>query len=125
MRYVPFDSKLSPNKWVYVALFAAIAVLYGIASPPVSLSDTAITSDACYMAQKFVRQKLKAPATAQFPESTEANCQTTQAAGTWTVTSYVDAQNGFGAMIRTDYMAQMSHNANTDTWTLIEIEMLD
>lgn len=38
MRYIPFDRKQAPNFWLYVALFFVLAVLYGIASPPVTLS---------------------------------------------------------------------------------------
>lgn len=123
MRYVPFDSKLSPNKWVYLGLFLVLAALYGIASPPVSLSDAATTSDACYMAQKFVKDELKAPATSTFAPCSEPDSLVTQNGTEWTVRSWVDAQNGFGAMLRTDFTAQLTYRPATRTWTLAGLQM--
>lgn len=81
-------------------------------------------SDACFMAQKFVRQNLKAPTTATFPDWTEENCSATQAGDSWTVNSFVDAQNSFGAMIRSDYTARMTYHPVRDTWTLTGLSMV-
>jgi hypothetical protein len=73
------------------------------------------------MSQKFVKRNLKAPSTAEFPVWTESNCRATQIGNTWKVRSFVDAQNGFGAMIRSDYGVEMSYNPSTETWTLLDI----
>lgn len=89
-----------------------------------SVARTPGRSDACFMSQKFVKQSLKSPTSAEFPAWTEANCKVKQAAGTWIVTSYVDAQNSFGAMIRSDYVVQMTHSAGNDTWTLVDIAII-
>jgi hypothetical protein len=98
-----------------VFLYAASAAY---SSPPLS-PKTASRSDACYMAQKFVKDQLKAPATAHFA----SDCQATQAAGTWTVSAYVDAQNGFGALLRNDYSVNMSYSPTTDRWTLVSLSL--
>lgn len=47
--------------------------------------------------EDWVKDKLKAPATAKFSNSRASGT------GPWTVTGDVDAQNSFGAMIRTSW----------------------
>lgn len=62
------------------------------------------------MSQKFVKQRLKSPATAKFPSRTDpavkihytGDCQ-------HTIQAYVDSQNGFGAIIRTTYYIQLQY----------------
>ncbi len=83
--------------------------------------NRATRSDACSMSQTFVSRSLKAPATAVYPAWTEANCQATHEGDVWTVVSYVDSQNGFGAMIRSDYGVEMRHHPDDDSWTLLDI----
>jgi hypothetical protein len=82
---------------------------------------TASRSDACFMSQKFIKQNLKAPSTAEFPSWTEANCKATQTGNNWKVRSFVDSQNGFGAMIRSDYGVEMRYNPDRYNWTLLDI----
>lgn len=122
MRYVLFNRKLVPNFWFYVAAFVVFAAIYGLVSPPVTLPKTVDRSDACFMAQKFVKEQLKAPATAQFPIWTEENCQVTQRNRIWVVRSYVDAENGFGALLRNDYTAELIYYPATDSWTLTNLQ---
>ncbi len=71
---------------------------------------------ALVMAQGFVQKKLRAPATADFPASLDGVLMLE--CGHWRVDSYVDAQNGFGALIRTSYRAEMRKN-DAETWELI------
>lgn len=81
---------------------------------------TASDTDACSVAQGFVRDSLKAPTTATFPN----NCQAKQTAGTWIVTSYVDSENGFGAMLRSDTVVQMTYDPSGDSWALVDIAIV-
>lgn len=68
-----------------------------------------------YYAKEYVKQRLKAPSTAEFPG-------TVLEIGEWkvsrnkdvvTVRSYVDSQNSFGAMIRSNFAVQMSYSDKT------------
>lgn len=68
-----------------------------------------------YYAKEFVLQGLKAPSTAEFPG-------TVLEIGEWkvsrnknvvTVRSYVDSQNSFGAMIRSNFAVQMNYTDKT------------
>lgn len=94
------------------------------ASPAARTAFSVDRSDACLMSQKFVRQNLKAPTTALFPSSTFDNCMTTQSGVTWRVRSFVDAQNSFGAMIRSDYNVEMRYSPSSDTWALVDIAII-
>lgn len=59
-------------------------------------------ADAVTYAQMFVKDKLVSPSTAVFPADF-SNYQFSFDDENWTVKGYVDAQNSFGAMIRSNY----------------------
>ena len=107
-----------------IAIFAVIClVLKSVPETKASLAkiDRASKStkdlstlgwDACYMAQDHIKSALKAPSTADFPNcysSTEA-AHTNRAGmpGGYIVTTYVDAQNSFGAKLRGYYMCAVN-----------------
>lgn len=58
--------------------------------------------DAFAIAEKAVKGKLKSPSTAKFCSVTEATIGCS--GNTWVVRGWVDAQNGFGATIRTQFV---------------------
>lgn len=76
--------------------------------------------DAMGMCEQFLKERLKSPSTADFSARREG-AQTKLADGAWHVTGHVDAQNGFGAMIRTKYDCTVRH-AGGDRWTLVALE---
>lgn len=65
-------------------------------------------------AQKYVKAALKAPSTANFPS---AKVTIEPASNTRLITGFVDAQNGFGAMIRSGYSVRLSCDDKYDAWT--------
>lgn len=81
--------------------------------------------DACWMAQKFVKDQLKAPSTANFAPCREPDSVVTGNGRVWQVDSWVDAQNGFGAQLRTDFTARLVYYPDTEKWTLMSLDMLD
>jgi hypothetical protein len=72
---------------------------------------------ACIMAEKLIKPQLKAPTTAEFDYG---DCKTsaTHSGNTWTLRTYVDADNSFGAHIRTHFVAQITNVPPSDTWRL-------
>lgn len=74
------------------------------------------------MSQAPVTSRLRAPATADYPNITQVrvrsvgDCQ-------FEIHAFVDAQNGFGAQIRTNYRAVMQRHPEADTWSLVELDM--
>lgn len=83
------------------------------------VSDT----QASIMAQHYVEQILKSPSTADFPTFDYSAYDLGDSK--FKVVSYVDSQNGFGAMIRSDWSVVLTHNggnwADINNWTLNEL----
>lgn len=65
-----------------------------------------------YYAKEYVLQTLKAPSTAEFPDTLFkiSDWSVSRDKDVVTVKSYVDSQNGFGAMIRSEFAVQMSYS---------------
>lgn len=74
------------------------------------------------MSQHYVKQQLRAPSTADFPWAHEIS---TLAIGDckFKINAYVDAQNGFGAMLRTRYSAIMIYYPEEESWNALELNM--
>ncbi len=61
--------------------------------------------------QKFVEKNLKAPSTAQFPPLFKSSVKKIKS-GHYSVSSYVDSQNEFGAMIRSNYIVELKQTTD-------------
>lgn len=66
---------------------------------------------------QFVEQQLRSPDSADFPSFSD-HAVTEVGAQEWRVSAYVDAENGFGASVRTDWTCQVSYDEPSETWTL-------
>ncbi|MFT6865914.1 MAG: DNA-directed RNA polymerase subunit RPC12/RpoP [Cyclobacteriaceae bacterium] len=64
-------------------------------------------------AEDFVKKKLKSPGTAEFPGTFEKADHITELRyNKYKIVSWVDSQNGFGAMIRTNFSCIIEFNGN-------------
>lgn len=108
--------------WAAIAVFVLFVV--GVISS--SLRDNARIDadyiDACVQAHFAIKERLKAPATAEFSDCTEVNAKK-QPDGTWGVAGYVDSQNSFGAMIRSQWVIQMRPTP-AGQWTVIKADIV-
>lgn len=86
--------------------------------------DTPSNEDLRYNAhglcKNWVEELLKAPSTAEHPSIDDASIL--ESGTHWIVNSYVDAQNGFGAMLRTGYRCEIEP-AGDDRWRLVDISL--
>lgn len=71
------------------------------------------------MCENFVTDRLKAPSTADFPG---ADAVDDLGDDEYQVTASVDSENGFGAMIRTDYVCTIRY-AGGDEWQLVSLNI--
>ncbi|WP_018704088.1 hypothetical protein [Anaeromusa acidaminophila] len=78
-----------------------------------------IKIDAFVSSQMYVQQNLKAPSTAKFASVAESSIQKINDSQ-YQVTSFVDSQNDFGAMIRTKYIVVMERIE--DKWFLVKLD---
>lgn len=88
-----------------------------------SLDEMKLDIEAFIECKSFVKNKLKAPTTAKFPFS-DYNA-VNQGNGRYTIFSYVDSQNSFGAMLQTKYACQLhavrAPDSNLVSWVLESI----
>lgn len=76
----------------------------------------------CDAARQTVKNSLKAPSTAKFPDD---NCKLqthTRTADGWRVTGPVDAENSFGAMIRSTYVVDLTGAGPTFQGKVVSID---
>lgn len=73
------------------------------------------------MSQSFVKRRLKAPASADFPSGIDRDVKTKYLGDcTHDVWAYVDSQNSFGAKIRTSYYVKLKYDTGTGNWQLLD-----
>jgi hypothetical protein len=77
--------------------------------------------NAFVMSHEFVRNSLKAPSTADFQEF-DPSLVTDLGEGRFRVSSYVCAQNSFGAKLRTRYTCTLKH-LDGDNWILESLDL--
>ncbi|MHB1051178.1 MAG: hypothetical protein ACYC09_13955 [Bacteroidota bacterium] len=81
--------------------------------------------DVYSMATYFVEQKLVSPSSADFAPMSRAEIGPLKnKPSQYLVRSYVDAQNGFGAMVRTRFEIIMSYDKETDVWRVVSFKNL-
>lgn len=77
-------------------------------------------SGALVAGQEFVKRNLQCPSTAKFPWDAYSKVVTyDKATGIYTISSYVDAQNAFGATIRANYVVTVKDRGAD--WVLEDI----
>jgi len=78
-------------------------------------------AEASVMAEEFVKQKLISPGSAKFPWYNE-NMVKDLGEGRYTYTSYVDSQNSFGALVRSNFTCTVKYSGN-DKWTCEDLQI--
>lgn len=91
------DYKKQSNWFMVVFIVLALIGLYKCASCNPSTEVTEL--DAEMAAERYVKQLLKSPSTAEFPSTTAVELSDKN----FHVDGSVDSQNGFGAMIRNSF----------------------
>jgi hypothetical protein len=87
------------------------------------------TTMAFVICQLYVESMLKAPTTADFPASINSNIRELEN-NVYEIHSYVDAQNSFGAMIRTPWYCKVQYlgtpqddDSQSRLWDLLELNL--
>jgi hypothetical protein len=92
-----------------------------VTSPENHWESTDGKIEAFVMSQTFMKRRLKAPSTAGFPWYSDSEVSVFhRGGGVFQVKSYVDAQNSFGAKLRTHYLCELKDNGH-DSWSLISL----
>lgn len=105
-------------------VFAGIVYIMIIGERPKSPNQTS-PGMAFAQCKSFVEDRLKSPASAEFPTLDFQAFPRGQ--DTYAIRSYVDSQNSFGAKIRTDFFCEVKWNgeehAARANWQLLQLEL--
>ncbi|MCK5044391.1 hypothetical protein KAR26_01500 [Candidatus Parcubacteria bacterium] len=110
--------------WIFVFIMVISAFSGGGGNSTETAQETGVTDTQIHIiAQGYVRNILKAPSSADFPLSSYNIFDLGN--DKYKLVSYVDAQNSFGAQVRSDYLVILSYNSgdwsDTNNWTLHEL----
>ena len=72
-------------------------------------------------AEDIIKEKLKSPSTAKFPSLSNWSIYESSY-NTYSVSSYVDAENGFGAEIRTYFSLTVTTNNGTMSYSDLQVD---
>lgn len=107
--------------WMLLIVFVILpifAIRFGPSIKSGSLSASNHDAGmACTMAEKLIKPQLKAPSSAEF-DYADCRSNATRSGNTWTLTTYVDSDNSFGAHIRTHFVAKLTNVPPSDQWRL-------
>ena len=77
------------------------------------------------MTEEWVKQRLSSPGSAEFPSSYHKRQHVERVSGQrYRIESYVDSQNQFGALVRTQFVAELEQ-PEEDKWRLLSLELSD
>lgn len=103
-------------RWALLGIGAALVVTAAVAAAAVTAGRTGPgTDDLIQQCRNEVKSHLKAPATAQFTGEKITQLDNNQSR----VDGAVDAQNGFGALVRSHYTCTAVPYQN-ESWTVVE-----
>ena len=114
--------------WIAIGVVAAVITVASIAAGSGSDSESSDASPglAFVMCKDFVKDRLKAPATATFRNFYDDDGEvsvTGSGDGPYRVVSTVDSENGFGAKIRSRFSCTVTHTPGGDNWRLDAISV--
>lgn len=108
---------------VFLMVVGAIASWLG-GGGSASSTSTNVNADAAQVCKQFVEKRLRAPSTAKFQNIFDATVEggIGDRQGQRIVRSYVDSQNGFGTMLRSNYVCSVEQKADKN-WRLVDLQI--
>lgn len=106
---------------LYGFIVFIIAVCFSAVNGPQTESEKPGKIEAYVMATQIVEQKLKAPGSAKFCGYTNARVVEYEP-GKFTVMGWVDSQNSFGALMRTDFNVVLE-STSPNNWNILEFHI--
>jgi hypothetical protein len=102
-----------------IIVLMIFASLQGGSSTPTQ-GDRYGAYDVC---QKFVSMRLRAPGSAKFPSLTADGVSAVDlGGGRYSVSAYVDSQNGFGALLRMTFSCEVNWQSGR-SYTLVDLKL--
>lgn len=106
------NQNLGTNILSIVVVIIVFSLLFAFCSRENRDSKTKDSPSLAYVyCKNFVENELRAPSTADFPTYNDAFVDTI-GNGRYDVFAYVDAENGFGALVRTDFSCKVQFSSD-------------
>lgn len=86
--------------------------------------DRATEVDAWGMAKQFVSGRLKSPGSADWGHQRSSSVVERTGEKTFRVRAWVDSQNGFGALIRTNFICELEY-LGKDEWKCTRLQLFE
>lgn len=113
-------AKLDPDNQTYKDKIATYEAKQKEAKVSAARCGSENYHDAFLYGQEFVKRNLKAPRSAKFGGYRNTSVQHYTGCK-FVVSGYVDSQNSFGAMLRSNYSVTLTPNGRN--WTLLDIQI--
>lgn len=113
-------AKLEPDNQTYKDKIATYEAKQKEAKASAAKCGSGNYHDAFFYGKEFVKRNLKAPRSAKFGGYRNSSVQH-YAGCKFVVSGYVDSQNSFGAMLRSNYSVTLTPNGLN--WTLLDIQI--
>lgn len=114
----------------FVLFFGAVMAVFALSEieepskEGLACSDDKIAWRAPVRAEAYAKDGLVSPTTAKFGEQqTNLTSSEDDNICNYIVTGLVDAQNSFGAMLRTQYSVSVRYDKQADRWSLIDLSI--
>jgi hypothetical protein len=123
------SSKSSDRKAIIILIIIFVlgaAYIVNLARTQQTGNDTPDISPSMVslICEKSVKAQLKAPSSAKFaPLNQQHISRITRQEYHYRVQSYVDSQNSFGAMLRSDFDCSVHYDPSTDQWHLDDLQI--
>jgi len=98
----------SPRTWVFWAGVGLVGMFVVASNAEGDRPVPGTDSGAFAACTGYVEEQLRSPSTAQFPKVSDATTTSTEQQD-WTIRSHVDAQNAFGAEVRTNWRCDVRY----------------
>lgn len=118
------DTGLGVGGSIFVTAFTAIACwgMYAMCHPSPAPDDPNGTAWGAFdVSHRFVEKRLLSPGSAQWADYSKDAVYFDRSMSRWKVTSWVDSQNSFGALMRTHYTCTLHHTGGGN-WKLDHLE---
>jgi hypothetical protein len=111
---------------IIIVVVLCFAIAYAMGSNTGSGKPDANGMDASIICENFITSRLKAPTTAKFSDYADDQIYTlTDKVNSWRIIGYVDAENSFGAQIRTHYTCDIQYVGGDwsydSNWTILNL----
>jgi hypothetical protein len=111
---------------ILFALLFFVIMLRVLQNRQIHVNRKPNAKEAFAIAKVFVNDKLKQPATANFPKNSfESNIDT--AHNTYNISSFVDSQDSSGKIVKSNWQVKLSYNggdwADRKSWKVIDINI--